>query len=370
MSKIKKLHLLLLVSAAMNIGNVHASAAAAAAAGDEDGTRTNSCASSSSSSSSAAGGGLIPDLQMKDAVKEHFSLSGIADIIEGYATYVMRPGEQAKLESLKISLNDPDFYQCHCGGELSSAAYDDYQAVVQLLLNQAGQLRPDQIEIDKALQKATERGHHEMVNLLDGAAYVMSLGEQFCFEQIQVNLNSTDYSQVKFDGELRSAAYNGYQAVVEMLLNPPAGQLRPNQEGIDEALKGAQNGMRHSKIIKLLKEYYIEDPAYVMKSEEESLLDTVQYHLSFNPFYGQLQLNLALYTSTLHDYRALAKMLLNLPAGQLRPNQEGIDSALLLATGMGNYEGHHEMFKLLKAYGVAGAAAIQAPSVSAPASLQ
>ena len=214
-------------------------------------------------------------------------------------------GERAIVEwllNLPAGQIRPD--QDGVNGALSGAASNGHQAIVEWLLNRPeGQIRPDQIGIIAAYRNAVAQRSVAIIARLEklpaGLLPRAIIEEQRLAAELQANLGRMDQNQI--NESLMGAAENGYQAIVEWLLNLPAGQLRPDQPVINQALiSAARQGHQ------VLVEWLLNRPAGQLRPDQEGI-------------------NWALFEAI--DHIEIFELLLNRPARQIRPDQVGIIAA-------------------------------------------
>ncbi len=197
-------------------------------------------------------------MKIKFCGKGLFLIGVLWLVANGYiyaaADYALSDEEWVAFGKLQTRLSNGELSQRDMNVALFRAAKKDHLAIIESLLDPARQIKPDQIGINGALEVAASC--YRLITV--GWLLNRPVGQ---LRPDQVGINSTlvvvaGYSwqqAVKSKGavnEILDEIY-GRRAIVELLLNRPAGQLQPDQDSIIDAYRGAVAEGR-SGIIRLL----------------------------------------------------------------------------------------------------------------------
>lgn len=109
--------------------------------------------------------------------------------------------------------------------------------------------------------------------------YVSSQKEDLALSSLEAHIDTMDQKQI--NDALCIAAFLGHQAIVEVLLNRPEGQVRPDQIGINKALFGATRSAK-SAIFELL----LDRPEGQVRPDQEGMNTAFIYVELYNSFKG------------------------------------------------------------------------------------
>ncbi|MCX7338214.1 MAG: ankyrin repeat domain-containing protein [Alphaproteobacteria bacterium] len=168
----------------------------------------------------------------------------IQDILQQHIlplpSYLMNDDEKLKLEKLQNTKNDFNVYR-----DLQDAAKSGQQALVrQYLLKNRHHAKV-------ALEAASEIGDKDMIEMvmpwieLSQNDFKENIGMALvaAAKNNQRNIVETflksPFDQKHINWALGAATARGHKAIAELLLDQPVGHLKPNQEGIDNALERA-----------------------------------------------------------------------------------------------------------------------------------